>query len=140
MLAKLLGDTKAFVKGFFAGQIVDNRLDPYRLAAARAGYKLQSQTFRIRERYRIFSPGPPRLQVWEANHVIPLLFLIIWAISFYITMNFLLDVMGKPKRMETAALTLAITSSMLILLYIIALYDNCREPGYEWPDWKEHKD
>ena len=65
MSGELISNILAVPKGAFAGQIVNNQLNPLHLAVANTGYRIQSRTLQILDRFGLFSPGPPRLQVHE---------------------------------------------------------------------------
>ncbi|KAI1158458.1 hypothetical protein F5B18DRAFT_641046 [Nemania serpens] len=51
----------------WSDQVVDNQLNPVHLALGVRGYQIPSEVLRIPERWSIFSPGPPRLQVYEGQ-------------------------------------------------------------------------
>ncbi len=68
---------------YLAGEIVNNQLNPTHLAIATAGYRIQTETFHIPDRFGFFVAGPPRLQVRQAAlfiHVIQgiCLSLVLW--------------------------------------------------------------
>ena len=49
----------------WSDQVVNGQLNPVLLDLANRGYYIQSEVLHISERYGVFSPGPPRLQVYE---------------------------------------------------------------------------
>ena len=65
MSGKFIGNILTILKEAFAGEIVNNQLNSLRLAIATTGYRIQSCTLQIPDRFGFFSPGPPRLQVFE---------------------------------------------------------------------------
>ncbi|KAK6954768.1 hypothetical protein Daesc_004737 [Daldinia eschscholtzii] len=57
-----------FSTAFFKEDVIhNNTLNPVRLAVGARCYRIQSRLLRIPDRYGIFSPGPPRLQVYQAG-------------------------------------------------------------------------
>lgn len=59
-------------KTFFACETFNNRLHAVLLSIATIGYRIQSQSLHIPDRFGFFSSGPPRLQVQEAKSFIEL--------------------------------------------------------------------
>lgn len=64
-----VNDTFQTIKMLFGREVLNDppRLNPALLAFAVNAYRIQSQILRIPDRFGLFSAGPPRLQVWEAD-------------------------------------------------------------------------
>ncbi|EQB58403.1 hypothetical protein CGLO_01351 [Colletotrichum gloeosporioides Cg-14] len=59
----------------------DYRLNTAHLAIATRGYYIQTEIFRIPERFGVFSPGPPRLQAHQGFlFVIQTVLVAIWGV------------------------------------------------------------
>ena len=56
MLGKLISNILAIPKEAFAGEIVDNQLNSLHLAVATTGYRIQSRTLQIPDRFGFFPP------------------------------------------------------------------------------------
>lgn len=140
MPPKLLSDIMTFTKGLFEGEIVDNQLNPNLLTLATNGYSIQSQTLRIPDRFGLFSPKPPRLQVHQASVFIVFVFgsyLTLMGAAFTV---FLMRLCGLPNIKRIAVGQLAISAVLIALLYLLICCSRRRAPGYEWEDWKVHND
>jgi len=74
MLHNLITNILSIAKKVFAGEIVDNRLNPVHVAIATTGFRIQSGTLHIPHRIDFFSFDSPRLQVHEAAFFIFLMF------------------------------------------------------------------
>ena len=124
----------------FAGEIVDNRLNPLHLDIATTGYRIQSRTLQIPDRFGLFSPGPPRLQVHEGLFFI----IIVGWICLHLTFNafsvFLCRLFGLHTYQKLAAGWFMTMVPWLAIFWIVAIYDRRRAPGYEWGDWKLRQD
>lgn len=127
-------------KAFFAGEVVDGRPSPPLLALATAGYRIQSQTLQIPDRFGFFSPGPPRLQVSEAS----LFVATIITTSFFIGLTTLVLLFyklgGLPHFPSVAAVLYSMIVVQVLATWMIGCCDRRRAPGYTWKDWKEHMD
>ena len=142
MFNKTLTNILTIPREAFAGQIINDRLNPFHLALASNGYRVQSRTLRIPDRYGFFSPGPPRLQVYEAVDFITMICCIAIILVFNALMVFAsrLDRLPPPKPLGSAALFLGMNLFVVIIFWIVAIHDRHRAPGYEWTDWKMRKD
>ncbi len=140
MLHNLITNILPIAKGVFAGEIVDNRLNPVHVAIATTGFRIQSGTLHIPHRIGFFSSGPPRLQVHEAASFIFLMFgscvAIVWG-GFVI---FTIRLCGLPNSLKAGALMLSMVIAQAVVIWIIVCCDRRRVPGYEWEDWKLRKD
>ncbi|KAF2009679.1 hypothetical protein BU24DRAFT_468035 [Aaosphaeria arxii CBS 175.79] len=141
MLLQTLTNTLTTLKGLFAGAVVNGSINPYLESFATSGYRIQSQTLGIPDKYGIFQTGPPRSQVLQAQQVMGLIygccfsiFLNVYCASFAIFYNHL---PWKDVVECVAGLTLC-ELGLLGSLYWAMLNDFTRAPGYEWPDWKDH--
>jgi hypothetical protein len=74
--------SKIFIttKLVFAGQIVNNNLNPVLLAIGASCYRIQSHMLHIPDRFGFFSPSLPRLQVHRAGFFLSMA----WT-SFFVT-------------------------------------------------------
>ncbi|KAF2108233.1 hypothetical protein BDV96DRAFT_285675 [Lophiotrema nucula] len=140
MLPKLLSNIITFTKGLFAGQIVDNRLNPHLLTLAITGYNIQSQTLGIPDRFGIFSPQPPRLQVHQATAFIVFLFGACLTIVTCAFPLFIRRSRGLPNTKGIVAGQVVICVVLIAGLYWVMCCGRRRMEGYEWGDWKVHED
>ncbi|KAI0508778.1 hypothetical protein F5B22DRAFT_649673 [Xylaria bambusicola] len=67
MASKAAFETAPIEWSVWGDQVVNGQLNPVLLDIANRGYYIQSEVLHISERYGIFSPGPPRLQVYEGQ-------------------------------------------------------------------------
>lgn len=136
MLHDLISNVLAVTKGVFAGQIVNNRLNPLHLAIATTGYRTQSRTLHIPGRIGFFSSGPPRLQVHEATAFIVL---VGWTCFSIISSGFVVFVVrlcGLPNSRKVGAVFLSLTVAEAVIIWALVCHDRRRAPGYDWGDWK----
>ena len=136
MFSELFSNILAIPKEAFAGQIVNNQLNPLHLAVATSGYRMQSRTLRVPDRFGFFSPVPPHLQVHEGLFFIVMVGWICLNLISNAFSVFLRVLTGLPTcRKLGVAFSLTIVPGV-ILLWIAAVYDRRRKPGYMWEDWK----
>ena len=140
MFGRLFNNVLAILQEVFAGQIVNNQLNPRHLAVATTGYRIQSQTLQIPDRFGLFSPGPPRLQVHEGLSFIIMvgwicLTLVSNALSVFLSRRY-----GLPACQKFGAIFSVTTVPGAALFWVIVIHDRRRAPGYEWEDWKLRKD
>ena len=140
MFVKLISNILAIPKGVFAGQIVNNQLNPLHLAVTTTGYRIQSRTLRIPDRFGFFSPGPPRLQVHEGLAFIIMVGWICLNLIFNAFLVFLCRLCGLSTCQKLGAAFPLMIVPGAVLFWIGAVYDRRRAPGYEWGDWKLRKD
>jgi hypothetical protein len=136
LISDIFSKSLAAVKGFWAPDVVDNRLNPVHLAVARHGYWIQLHILHIPDRFGFFSSGPPRLQAYEgasfATLVICYGLLIIWG-GFSVL---LLNIGGFPNtRLMMTVMAVALVTSMVPILGL-ARFGRRRAPDYDWGDWK----
>ena len=140
MFGKLISNILAIPKEVFAGQIANGQLNPLHLATATTGYRIQSRTLQIPDRFNFFSPGPPRLQVHGGLFFIIIVGWICLNIIFNIFSVFLCRQCGLPTSQKLGAAFLLMIVPGAVLFWIAAVYDRRRAPGYEWEAWKLRKD
>ncbi|KAF2439125.1 hypothetical protein P171DRAFT_448618 [Karstenula rhodostoma CBS 690.94] len=135
----MFANTRAAIALFNAGQILPNprRLNPLHLSIAQRAYVTQSQTFGLPDRWGMFSPGPPRLQVYEADRfvyaVLAWLFLATWALAFWIWYWW----MGLRNPVSIALLCAGSMVGMVMFIWVTGCRrDGKRAPGYVWKDWE----
>lgn len=140
MPKNIIGNILAITKGIFAGEIVNNRLNPVHLTIATTGYRIQSRILHIPDRMGFFSSSPPRLQVHEVTPFIVIVLLwwvsIVWG-GFLV---FLMQLFGRPNALKMAAAIFLMTVAETVFIWISVCRDHRRTPGYEWGDWKLRKD
>ncbi|KAI0543200.1 hypothetical protein GGR58DRAFT_519331 [Xylaria digitata] len=79
---------------FWSGQVVNNQLNPIYLALGIRGCQIQSEVLHIPKRWGIFSPGPPRLQVYEGQTFVSVCGLIVFMATSYTFAGFVLFKLG----------------------------------------------
>ena len=140
MLHNLISNILTIAKGVFAGEIVDSRLNPVHLAIATTGFRIQSRTLHIHHRFGFFSPGPPRLQVYEATSFIVLVFGSCFEIVSGGFVVFVIRLCGLPNSLKAGAVMLSMIIAQAVIVWILVCCDRHRVPGYDWEDWKLRKD
>lgn len=137
MPCNLISNTLATIKGEFGPQVVNNDLNPIHLAVATRGYRIQSHKLYIPDRFGFFSPGPPRLHVYQGGTFIVLASLS----SFFIVMTGFailsagLILSGRPYFVFAAAFS-AYVAAWLGLIWVLACVGR---PPRHWKDWKLRK-
>ena len=140
MLANLLSKIFAIPIQVFAGEIVNDQLNPLHLAVATTGYRIQSRTLQIPDRFGFFSSGPPRLQVHEGSFFIVTASWTCLNLIFHPFMFFLGCLYGLPNCRKLGAAFSLIVLVEFFCFWLLACCDRRRAPGYEWEDWKLRKD
>ena len=140
MLGKLISNFLALYREAFAGQVVNNQLNPLHLAIATTGYRIQSCTLQIPDWLGLFSPGPPRLQAHQGSGFIIVAFWYCMVIFNVPLMTFLSRGYGLPTCQKLGAFYLIFLIPGTLMIWIAAVNDPRRAPGYEWDDWKLRKD
>lgn len=140
MLHNLIPNILTIAKGVFAGEIVDNRLNPVHLAIATTGFRIQSHTLHIPPRIGFFSPGPPRLQVHEAASFFVLVFGFCFGIVSGGFVVFVIRLCGLPNSLKAGAVMLSMIIAQAVVIWVMVCCDRRRVPGYDWGDWKLRKD
>lgn len=140
MFGNLISNILAIPKGVFAGQTVNNQLNPLHLATATTGYRIQSRTLQIPDSFGLFSPGPPRLQVHEGLSFIIMVGWICLNLILNAFSVFLCRLCELPTCQKLGVAWTLMMVPMAVLFWIAAVYDRRRAPGYEWEDWKLRKD
>ena len=139
MLHNFISNILVITKTVFAGEIVNNRLNPIHLAIAITGYRIQSRTLYIPDQIGFFSSGPPRLQVHEAAVFI---FLIIGSCISIILGGFIVffvKLYELPNPLKLGAVMLSVIVIQIIIVWVSVCCDRRRTPGYDWEDWKLQK-
>ncbi|KAI1738818.1 hypothetical protein F4680DRAFT_424132 [Xylaria scruposa] len=119
----------------WSDQVVNGQLNPVLLDLANRGYYIQSEVLHIPEQYAIFSPGPPRLQVYEGQASVVAYYIILYIGATLAFFSLLLGKLGKFN-IGLCAIPLIIFIFILVALYIALLYPPQRAPGYVWDDWE----
>ena len=140
MFGKFISNSLAIYKEAFAGEIVNNQLNPLHLAIATTGYRIQSCTLQIPDRLGLFSPGPPRLQAHEGFCFIIVVFWYCVVIFNGALMIFSSRGHGLLTCQKLGAIYLISMVPGTLMIWIMAVNDPRRAPGYEWNDWKLRKD
>lgn len=119
----------------WSDQVVNGQLNPVLLHLANRGYYIQSEVLHISERYGIFSPGPPRLQVYEGQASVVAYHIVLCIGAAFAFIYFLL---GKSTKSNAGlyVFPLIIFAFILVELYIALLWPPQRAPGYVWDDWE----
>ncbi|RYP48775.1 hypothetical protein DL768_005368 [Monosporascus sp. mg162] len=132
-------DVLKAVKGLRSPQIIDNRLNPYRLAVATRAHWIQSHILRIPDRFGFFSPGHLRLQVHQSVGFtyLVIMFGILLCADFLIygavALLYTLEKRPVPRLLgPMVALMVAVVAS----LWVLEGFDRHRAPDYNWGDWK----
>ncbi|KAK1831155.1 hypothetical protein QBC39DRAFT_434342 [Podospora conica] len=125
--------------------VIDGRLNPFHLALARSFYWIQSQIFHIPDRFGMFSPGPPRLQVFEGGLLVfELLFLAhmvsagMWGMLFAHVNVTWTNSLHVDKVSKIICFMVLFPVVLCWPLQVMLLRQSQRAPGYIWEDWKEH--
>ena len=140
MLGNLIINILAVSRELVAGQVVNNQLNPRLLSVATTGYRVQSHTLQIPDRFGVFSSGPPRLQVHQAFDFIVLVTWTCLNLIFATFLVFLGILYGRPTCRNLGAAYVLIMIAEAFFLWFVSLHDRHRVPGYEWKDWKLRMD
>ena len=140
LFRKLISIIIAIYKEAFAGEAVNNQLNPLHLAIATTGYRIQSCTLQIPDRLGFFSPGPPPLQAHQGGSFICLVCWYCMVIFFGAVLTFLSRGRGLPAFQKMGVICLMIMVPCSLIFWYAAVNDRHRAPGYEWEDWKLRKD
>ena len=138
----MLDNILAVIREALAGDIVNNRLNPVRLAIATSGYDIQSRILHIPDRIGFFSPGPPRLQVFEAGDFI---FTVLVSCSVFVSTSATLCLIrysggNTAGFVKGGAGILLLTVMQALVMWLKVCCSPRRAPGYDWGDWKLRKD
>jgi len=128
--------------GALSSQVTASKtLNPVHLAIATRGYWIQSQILCIPNRYGFFSPGPPRLQVYQAFLSIALLVMIVLDIFLGALVVLLIALKPNNKPIwKFVVVMVAYVGSVVAAIWVLECYSKHRAPDYEWDDWKLRKD
>ena len=140
MLFTLISNILTYSKAALAGEIVNNRLNPIHLSFAAVAYAIQSQTLHIPDQYGFFSPGPPRLQVYEAAAFFAAVFgtWLVLVSSGFVVLCMILG--GMPHWLRGGVGFLLLTVFLAVFFWTSMWYDRRRAPGYDWGEWKVQKE
>ena len=119
----------AIPKQISAGEIVNGQLNPLHLTVATTGYRIQSRTLQIPDRFGFFSSGPPRLQVHESfcfSHVVGLVCLGVVFDAFSV---FLCGPLRTPISQRLCVWWSLMVVPGVALLWIATANGRCRQPG-----------
>lgn len=130
----------ALFKQVFAGEVINNQLNPLHLAVATNGYRIQSHTLQIPDQLGFFSSGPPRLQAFEGcTFLVATIFTCLF-LTWDFSLVFFGPLFGLPNcRKAGVALALVIFAQAFVS-WLLVVCNKRRAPGYEWEDWKVRKD
>jgi hypothetical protein len=141
MLHNFISNILYIITGFFSPQVTaSNTLNPV-LALGTRGYWIQSHILSLPDRYGFFSPGSPRLQVYQAFLFI---FLSIMIVSTSFAGAFLVFAMScQPDRKpiwQVVVYEAAIVFGVVAMIWAMECHSENRTPDYVWEDWKLRKD
>ena len=134
----MLDNTRKVMKLWREGQILSNppRLNPAYLSFANTAYRIQSQTLGIPDRFGIFSAGPPRLRVWEAEILLTFGVLLLLIGVYLLCMIFLFWMMGAKKLRMFASCCIGAYVAQVVLFWMLNMQRTGRRaPDYVWEDW-----
>ena len=118
-----------------------NTLNPVHLALATRGYWIQSHILYIPDRYGFFSPGPPRLQVYQGFLSVALLIMTVLTVFcgalvvFFLSLN----AVHKPTWKIVVSIAAPLVGT-LAMIWVMECFQKHRSPDYDWGDWKLRKD
>lgn len=117
------------------GQVVNNQLNPIYLALGIRGYQIQSEVLHIPTRWGIFSPGPPRLQVYEGEAFVSACFIVAFIATWAILTEVILYMLG----MLNVAIVVFCWCAVIVMVatnYLALCFPPQRRQGYVWDDWE----
>ncbi|KAI1661238.1 hypothetical protein F4813DRAFT_346883 [Daldinia decipiens] len=136
--------TNTLSLALFQADVIHNQLNPVRLAVAVECYRIQSQTFRIPDRYGAFSPGPARLQVYQAGRFMVLLFSLAYLnAAAWTPAIVLLMLFGGRGEAGRVVLAVGAMEMLVVATFWIAMCRDRRRRlglGFVWGDWKGRRD
>jgi len=116
-----------------------NTLNPVQLALATKCYNIQSAVLHIPDCIGFFSPGPPRLLVFQGRIFAELLFSIVFEFLVCGFLRFMLWCRPDPKPNGNMVLFISrcrwLMGAAVVLVWVLHCFDKRRRPGYKWPDW-----
>jgi hypothetical protein len=126
----------------FSPQVTaSNTLNPIHLAIATRGYWIQSRIFYIPDRYGFFSPGPPRLQVYQGFLFIALFIMVICSIFCGASSVLLASLTPDHKPIWKAVVFMVIlVGGTVAMIWVTECFSKRRARDYDWGDWKQRKD
>lgn len=120
---------------FWSGQVVNNQLNPIHLALGIRGYQIQSEVLYIPKRWGIFSPGPPRLQVYEGHAFVSACGLLVFMATWIALTDFIIFIPGMLN-VATVVISLFGVIVVAVVCYALLCFPPQRRQGYVWDDWK----
>lgn len=121
MVGKLISNILAISQGDWAGQIVNNPLNPLNLTIATTEYRIQSRTLQIPDRFGFFSPGPPRLQVHDGGMFIVIVGLICMNLICSAFLVFMCRLCEARNCQKAGAIFTLLIPFMVIVVWILSV-------------------
>ena len=140
MLHDLFRNVLTIPRAIYAGEMINDRPNPFYVNLASTGYRLQSVTFRIPDQYGFFSAGPPRLQVDEASACLLLITIICISAIFSSSLLLLFRIAKKPCSSCIIALFVVSTIIEAGTVWISLCHDPRRGKGHDWGQEKLRRD
>ncbi|KAI0879471.1 hypothetical protein GGS24DRAFT_439621 [Hypoxylon argillaceum] len=129
------GSKPAIEWSFWSDQVVNGQLNPIHLALGVRGYHIQSEVLRIPNSQGIFSPGPPRLQVYEGQALVIACGIVAFFAVLDSFISYMLYKMGGLTA-PVAAIIVSLFSVVVALMYYALRFPPQRSPGYVFEDWR----
>ncbi|KAI1801650.1 hypothetical protein F4811DRAFT_555645 [Daldinia bambusicola] len=125
-----------FATALFHDDVIDHQLNAVRLAVGSRAYGIQSRVLGLPDRYGVFSPGPPRLQVYEARRFLATAFALGYLnAAVWLPALLLLKFAGGGEVGGAVLMIAAMESVVVGVFWAAAVKDPRRRPGYVWRDW-----
>ncbi|KAI0871545.1 hypothetical protein GGS24DRAFT_471207 [Hypoxylon argillaceum] len=135
-MASTAADELEIKWSLWSGQVVNNQLNPIHLALGIRGYQIQSEVLHIPTRWGIFSPGPPRLQVYE-SHAFASTCLIVALIATWTILNDVIIYIYGRLDVETVVFCLCGVIVIAALCFLaLCFFPPQHRQGYVWDDWE----
>jgi hypothetical protein len=107
------------------------------LAISAYCYHIQSETFRIPDRWGWFTPGTPRLRAWQAAFLIlPIMNMtIMGSLHLFAAVMIVRSDESVYLKVILNVLFLVMETLVWITSWLMVLWDPRRDPDYRWRDW-----
>ena len=140
MLHDLFRNVLTIPRAIYAGEMINERPNPFYVNLASTGYRLQSVTFRIPDQYGFFSAGPPRLQVYEASSCLLLIAIVCISALLFSFSLLLFRIAEKPCSSGIIAIFVVSTIIEVGMVWISLCHDPRRGNGHHWGQEKLRRD
>ncbi|KAI1501062.1 hypothetical protein F5X99DRAFT_211976 [Biscogniauxia marginata] len=120
-------------------EVANDRLNPVHLVIGTWGHWIQAHILHIPDRFGFFSPGPPRLQVYQGAFVVCVALILGPADLFAAWICLLWKVSGRPVSRLVGGF-MAIGMVTIAFIWVAGLLSPRRAPDYNWEDWKLRKE